>query len=113
MKKHHYLDYLEFTATDLSKTKKFYHQAFGWKFTDYGPEYCAFTDGDFEGGFALGEVKKGGPLVILYSNNLEKSLETVEKFGGTIVKPIFEFPGGKRFHFLDPNGNELAIWGDK
>ena len=113
MKKHHHVNYLEFTAVDIPKTKEFYRNSFGWEFTDYGPEYVAFTDGDFEGGFAKGEIVKGGPLVILYSENLQGSLEKVKINGGEITKPIFEFPGGKRFHFHDPNGNELAIWSDK
>lgn len=113
MKKQHHINYIEFSATDLPKTKEFYTSVFGWKFTDYGPDYIAFTDGDFEGGFAKGEVKKGGPLIILYTDNLMESLENVKSNGGKIVKPIFEFPGGKRFHFSDLNGNELALWSDK
>lgn len=113
MQKHHKINYLEFPATDISRTKEFYQNAFGWKFTDYGPEYTAFSDGDFEGGFAKAEtVKPGGALVILYSEKLEASLESVKKNGGEIIKPIFEFPGGRRFHFTDPSGNELAVWSD-
>lgn len=113
MQKHHKINYLEFTATDILKTKEFYQTAFGWTFTDYGAEYTSFSDGDFDGGFAKGKsTQSGGPLVILYSKNLEASLETVQKCGGIIIKPIFEFPGGRRFHFKDPNGNELAVWSD-
>lgn len=112
--KHHTINYIEFQASDLEKIKDFYTKAFGWKFTDYGPEYAAFNDGFIDGGFEKGEVKnQGQPLVILYSSNLEKSQATVEEAGGKIVKAIFSFPGGRRFHFTDPSGNELAVWSDK
>ena len=108
------IDYVEFPATDISATKAFYAAAFGWKFTDYGPDYVSFEDGATSGGFAkVPSNQRGGPLVILYSSALEKTLATVEEKGGRISKPIFAFPGGRRFHFLDPNGNELAVWSDK
>ena len=113
---HHHdrIDYIEFGATNIVATKAFYSAAFGWKFTDYGPDYVAFEDGDMEGGFAkVAAIKPGGPLVILYSSKLEKTQATVTGEGGKISKPIFSFPGGRRFHFLDPNGNELAVWSDK
>lgn len=111
---HHRIDYIEFPATDIPATKAFYSAAFGWKFTDYGPDYVSFEDGETGGGFAKApSIPAGGPLVILYSSTLEKSLATVTEKGGRIAKPIFEFPGGRRFHFLDPNGNELAVWSDK
>jgi uncharacterized protein len=110
---HHKINYIEFTAPDLEAIKKFYSSAFDWTFTDYGPDYIAFNDGTSEGGFESGEGNQKGTLVILYSGNLEDSLEIVEKNGGAITKPIFEFPGGKRFHFTDPGGNELAVWSDK
>lgn len=113
MNKHHTLNYVEFLAPDLEAVKRFYSGAFGWKFTDYGPEYTAFTGGDFEGGFATGQPQKGGPLVILFSDRLEESLAAVEQNGGRISKSIFQFPGGRRFHFLDPAGNELSVWSDK
>ncbi len=107
------IDYIEFPATDMAATKAFYAAAFGWEFTDYGPDYVAFDDGQLSGGFTSdASVSAGGPLVILFSTALEKTLATVEKSGGRISKPIFEFPGGRRFHFLDPNGNELAVWSD-
>jgi uncharacterized protein len=110
----HRIDYVEFPATDIPATKAFYGGAFGWTFTDYGPDYLAFHDGDTEGGFEkVPAIAQGGPLVILYSSELEKTLATVEKHGGKIAKAIFSFPGGRRFHFLDPNGNELAVWSDK
>lgn len=108
------IDYIEFPATDIPATKAFYSGAFGWTFTDYGPDYVAFQDGDTDGGFDKdSSAPRGGPLVILYSSELEKTLATVERHGGKIAKAIFSFPGGRRFHFLDPNGNELAVWSDK
>lgn len=102
------INYIEFQAPDLEGIKKFYTKAFGWSFTDFGPTYVAFNDGGFEKGEA---VVQGGALVILFSDDLEGTLANVELCGGTITKPVFEFPGGKRFHFLDPAGNELAVWG--
>lgn len=111
MPQHHSLNYIEFTATDLEAIKKFYSTTFGWKFTDYGPDYVAFSDGAFDGGFERGDERTtAGPLVILYSHDLEASLAAVTQNGGTILRPIFSFPGGRRFHFADPCGNELAIW---
>jgi uncharacterized protein len=108
------IDYIEFPATDIPATKAFYSGAFGWTFTDYGPDYVAFEDGETGGGFArVKSLAAGGPLVILYSSALEKTQAIVEKNGGRIAKPIFSFPGGRRFHFLDPNGNELAVWSDR
>lgn len=107
------INYLEFAADDLLSVKEFYKSAFGWTFTDYGPDYAAFNDGALDGGFAKGTPAAGGPLVILYSNNLEASAEIVAKCGGAIVKEIYSFPGGRRFHFKDPAGNELAVWSEK
>lgn len=111
--KHHQIQYIEFLGKDFQTIKKFYEGSFGWHFVDYGPEYMAFSGECVEGGFALGEPKKGSVLVILYSEHLEATKESVKKNGGKIVKDIFEFPGGKRFHFTDPEGNELAVWSDK
>ena len=110
---HHRVDYIEFQAKDIAAVRKFYADAFGWKFTDYGPDYTSFEDGRLAGGFSKGTPKGTGTLVVLYSKTLESSLSTVKKCGGTIVKEIFSFPGGRRFHFTDPGGNELAIWSDK
>ena len=111
---HDRIDYIEFSATDIPATKAFYSAAFGWKFTDYGPDYVSFEDGQVSGGFAkVPSNRRGGPLVILYSTALEKTEATVVAKGGKIAKPIFSFPGGRRFHFLDPNDNELAVWSDK
>jgi uncharacterized protein len=108
------IDYIEMNVGDLARSRAFYGGAFGWTFTDYGPTYCAFSDGRLEGGFTTsGPVKPGGPLVILYADDLAQMQSRVEAAGGRIVKPIFAFPGGRRFHFEDPDGYELAVWSDK
>jgi uncharacterized protein len=105
------IDYIEFNVADIAASKAFYGEAFGWSFTDYGPDYCEFADGRLTGGFTtLGKPQPGGPLVILHADDLEASLAAVERAGGTIVKPITAFPGGRRFHFSDPDGYELAVW---
>jgi len=108
------IDYIELPIVDLIEAKRFYGEVFGWKFVDYGPEYTSFNDGRLDGGFRKeATVQRGGPLIIIYSINLELIKDKVKSAGGTIVKDIFEFPGGRRFHFTDPSGNELAIWSDK
>lgn len=105
------IDYIEFGVSNLQQTKAFYGAAFGWTFTDYGPNYCEFTDGRIKGGFeAVAEVKTGGALIVLYHDDLAKAKDNVIAAGGTITKPIFQFPGGERFQFKDPNGHELAVW---
>ncbi len=107
------INYIEFNVTDIAKTKAFYSEAFGWTFTDYGPTYCEFSDGKMKGGFdATQAVSTGGPLVVLYGTDLENILGNVKSAGGKIAKPIFEFPGGHRFHFTDPDGYELAVWSE-
>ena len=108
---HHTIDYIEFPVTDIEAAKRFYGEAFGWEFTDYAPVYVGIRKGDGEaGGMRLAdEVKTAEPLVILYSRDLESSLANVRAAGGRIVKEPFEFPGGRRFHFLDPSGNELVV----
>ncbi len=108
------VDYIEFQTTNMEETKHFYASAFGWELTDYGPEYTSFNDGRLTGGFTVApEVSKGGPLVVLYSTNLEEIEARIAEVGGKIVRKIFEFPGGRRFHFTDPSGNELAVWSDQ
>ncbi len=105
------IDYIEFNVADIARSKDFYGKAFGWAFTDYGPAYCEFSDGRMKGGFdAGGPVTPGGPLAVLYGSDLPDLLRRVEAAGGRIVKPIFEFPGGRRFHFTDSDGYELAVW---
>jgi uncharacterized protein len=107
------IDYIELPATDIAATKRFYMDAFGWKFTDYGPDYTSFEDGRLAGGFTKdGKVATGGPLVVIYADALEAQEAKVRQSGGTITKPIFSFPGGRRFHFRDPSGNELAVWSE-
>jgi predicted enzyme related to lactoylglutathione lyase len=113
------IDYIEFPATDIEATKRFYGQAFGWKFEDYGPGYTSFHDGRLAGGFntdaqpaATGSAKTVGTLVVIYAASLEGTYAKVTQAGGKIVREIFAFPGGRRFHFSDPNGNELAVWGE-
>jgi len=111
------IDYLEFPASDFTSTQAFYEKAFGWSFTDYGPEYRAFTDGKIDGGFYRSDKRStteaGAVLVILYADQLEETRDRVTASGGKLVKDIYSFPGGRRFHFADPHGNELAVWSDK
>lgn len=114
--KHEKVDYLELPARDLAATKDFFEQVFGWSFQDYGPEYTAFSDEDVEGGFYQSDkasvTQEGAALIIFYSKDLEATLEKVKQAGAKIVKPTFSFPGGRRFHFLEPSGNEFAVWSD-
>ena len=112
---HHVVNYLEFTVSDLDRGKRFYGEAFGWTFQDYGPEYVGIqkSDGSEFGGLALGRTMQGegkGLLAVVYSTDLVASLDAVRSAGGQIVKEPFDFPGGRRFQFLDPSGNELAVW---
>ncbi|WP_323156924.1 VOC family protein [Pseudomonas rhodesiae] len=105
------IDNIEFNVSDISRSKDFYGSAFGWTFVDYGPSYTEFSDGRLTGGFTTGEpVRTGGPLVILYGDDLEEAQRRVIAAGATISREIFSFPGGKRFHFIDPDGYELAVW---
>lgn len=108
------IDYIEFTATDVQGSKAFFAGAFGWKFTDYGPDYTSFEDGRLAGGIHLGEAgdPAGAPLIVIYAADLEDTQARVEAAGGTITAPIFSFPGGRRFHFREPGGNELAVWSE-
>ena len=112
MPRHHSIDYVEFSVLDLAAAKAFYQAVFGWTFTDYGPGYAGIQgDGREVGGMEQTDtVTAGGPLIILYSDDLNASVAAVEAAGGTIATPPFGFPGGRRFHFRDPSGNELAVW---
>jgi len=105
------VDYVEFAAPDFGPVKAFYGAVFGWDFTDYGPDYCAFEDGRLAGGFRKGGPQNGSTLVVLYAVDLEACEAAVKAAGGTVTEPIFSFPGGRRFHFTDPVGNALAVWG--
>ncbi len=107
------IDYIEFAVADVSAAKRFYSSVFGWVFTDYGPDYTSFVDGRLSGGFRGGEAARaGGPLVVIYATDLEAVASAVQSAGGKITRPIFDFPGGRRFHFRDPCGQELAVWSD-
>lgn len=111
------IDYVEIPASDLVRTQEFFTELFGWQFEDYGPDYCSFNDGRLAGGFRRADVSaspdNGSPLIVFYKEDLVAARARVEELGGTIRRDIFSFPGGKRFHFLDPNGNEYAIWAEK
>ncbi|MET0740170.1 MAG: VOC family protein [Candidatus Nanopelagicales bacterium] len=104
------INYVELAGGDLPRTKRFYAAAFGWAFTDYGPEYAAMTNAGLDGGFTATELH--APLVILKADDLEAALKRVQANGGEVTVPTFEFPGGRRFHFRDPAGNELAVWAE-
>lgn len=117
MNQHEKINYIELPSRNLQAAKKFYSSAFGWSFLDYGPEYSAIQDGGLDGGFYKSDLKSttasGSVLVVLFSEDLEATQRKVEASGGQIIKDIFEFPGGRRFHFTDPCGNELAVWSSR
>lgn len=117
MNKHESINYVEFPSNNLSATKVFFEKVFGWSFEDYGPEYTAFVDSGLEGGFFKSEkhatTENGSALIVLYSKDLEATQTKIEEAGGKIIKQIFSFPGGRRFHFTEPSGNELAVWSDQ
>jgi len=116
MSEHEKISYVEFPAKDIEATKAFFTTAFGWSFVDYGPDYTAFSDEGVDGGFFKSDLvvstTNGSALVVFYSKTLGQTQSSIEKAGGSIIKPIFSFPGGRRFHFGDPNGNEYAVWSD-
>jgi predicted enzyme related to lactoylglutathione lyase len=110
---HHAFDYVEIPAVDLQVAEDFYAAAFGWRLVPYGPGYLGIItpDGREAGGLSLvGVVAPGGPTIVLFSRDLESSRDAVTAAGGRISREIFAFPGGRRFHFLDPSGNELGVW---
>ena len=113
---HEKINYIELPARDLKKTKLFFEEVFGWSFEDFGENYTAFSGGGLDGGFFKSDVfsstDKGGVLVVFYSQDLEETMSKIKKAGGEIIKSIFSFPGGRRFHFAEPSGNELAVWSD-
>ena len=114
MSQHEKLNYVEFGSTDLSATKAFFNVVFGWTFTDYGDQYIAFENQGLDGGFyqsdKVSTVINGGALLVFYSDSLATTYDKVVHNGGTIVKNIFQFPGGYRFHFTEPSGNEFSVW---
>lgn len=116
MNEHEKINYVEFPSTNIEETKKFFTQVFGWQFQDFGPEYTAFSNQGTDGGFYKSNLKSstdtGSALIVFYSNDIEATQLKIEKSGGIILKPVFSFPGGRRFHFSEPGGNELAVWSD-
>ena len=116
MNVHEKINYVEFPAKDINATKLFFSTVFGWDFVDYGPDYTAFSNEGIDGGFfksnLTASTENGSALIVFYSEELEQTQTKIEQAGGTIIKPIFSFPGGRRFHFGDPNGNEYAVWSE-
>lgn len=116
MPAHDKISYVEFPAKHLEQTKAFFESVFGWSFVDYGPDYTAFSDQGLNGGFYRSDLTattdRGSALIVLFSESLEETQARVTDAGGKIVRPIFPFPGGRRFHFVEPSGNELAVWGE-
>ena len=117
MSNHEKIDYVEFPCRNLAAAKLFFSDVFGWQFQDYGPEYSAFSGAGLDGGFFLSDrpalTANGSALVVFYSTNLEETELKITDNGGKIIRPIFSFPGGRRFHFTDPSGNEFSVWSDK
>jgi predicted enzyme related to lactoylglutathione lyase len=116
MKEHEKIDYVEFPAKDIEAAKSFFKTVFDWSFEDYGPDYAAFSNQGIDGGFYRSELTasthNGSALIVFYSKELESTQSKIVEAGGEIIRPIFSFPGGRRFHFSDPNGNEFAVWSD-
>ncbi|MEM8716546.1 MAG: VOC family protein [Cyanobacteria bacterium P01_G01_bin.4] len=117
MPSHETINYVEFPAKDLAATKAFFTQVFGWSFEDFGTDYTAFADSGLDGGFYQADLasstQTGAALVVFYSQDLEDTQAKIEAAGGVIVQPTFPFPGGRRFHFAEPSGNEFAVWSDR
>ena len=116
MNEHEKINYVEYPAKDIGATKRFFETCFGWSFVDYDQDYSAFSNQGVDGGFFKSELastyENGAALIVFYSQNLESTEVKVKKAGGVISKEIFSFPGGRRFHFLEPSGNEFAVWSD-
>lgn len=117
MNEHEKINYVEFPAKDMNATKTFFQKAFDWCFEDYGPDYMAFNDQGLNGGFYRADqsstTAKGSALIVFYSQDLEATEAKIIENKGTIIKPTFSFPGGRRFHFVEPGGNEFAVWSDR
>lgn len=116
MSQHEKIDYVELPARDMEKAKAFFSEVFNWEFEDYGPEYTAFSNQGLDGGFFKSDqhvsTENGSALIVFFSENLEQTQDKVVAAGGSILQSIFSFPGGRRFHFGDPNGNEYAVWAE-
>ncbi len=117
MTNHHKINYIEIPVKNISASKTFFNQVFGWEYVDYGPDYVAISNAGIDGGMFLSDstvsTATGSVLVVLYSNNLEQTQLLIEQNGGKVLVPIFDFPGGRRFHFSDTNGNEYAVWSEQ
>ena len=109
------IDYIEIPATDLPRARAFLEGMFGWEFQEWGDEYLSFRDGRLDGGIrkALTVTPDAGVLLVFYSDDLERDVKRVQELGGKITRDIFPFPGGRRFHFIDPVGTEYAIWSER
>lgn len=116
MNVHEKINYVEFPTKNMEASKSFFESVFNWSFTDYGPTYTAFTNQGVDGGFYQSNLtvsaETGSALIVFYSKDLDSTLSKVEAKGGVILKSIFSFPGGRRFHFTDPSDNEFAVWSD-
>lgn len=116
MTTHEKINYLEFPSQNLAATKAFFSSVFDWTFTDYGPEYSAFENAGISGGFyqslLSSHTEQGSALVVFYSEHLEQTQQKIRDAKGKIIKDTFSFPGGRRFHFTEPSGNEFAVWSD-
>lgn len=116
MPQHEKINYVEYPSRDIEGTRRFFEQAFGWDFVDYGPDYVAFSNQGLDGGFFRSDLaartEAGSALIVLYSADLEATLDKIEAAGGRVVRPIYGFPGGRRFHFREPGGNEFAVWSE-
>ena len=114
---HEKINYVELPASDFEATGAFFGDVFGWTFKAWGEEYLAFHNAGLDGGFYRSKLQSttanGAALVVFYSEKLEETQSKIEQAGGKIVLEIFDFPGGRRFHFSDPNGNEFSVWSDK
>lgn len=106
------VDYVEIPVTDLDRTRAFFEQLYGWEFQEWGPDYYSFSDGRLDGGFrrAAEPAPASGVLLVFYSQDLERDYARVKQLGATISQEIFDFPGGRRFHFVEPAGTEFAMW---
>lgn len=117
MNDHEKINYVEFPVKDIEATKDFFGSVFGWSFVDYGPEYTAFSNQGLDGGFYKSDktvsTKIGSALIVFYSEDIESTQIKIKNAGGSIIKPVFSFPGGQRFHFTDSNNNEYAVWSDR
>ena len=114
MSTHHAIDYVELGVTDLAKSMAFYAAAFDWRFNEYGPDYAGIVapggEGEVGGLNPRREPGRNGPLVLLFSEDLDSTMALIAEAGGNVIEGPYAFPGGRRLHFLDPSGNELGVW---